>query len=198
MLERGVFWFVLALLLALVEIEIEGKFGWAEKLPTWYRKKGLFARIFRTVNPQRPLTGYHLFMQIFLVLVFHVAFFIGLSWSLRKEFELLAIILIFFSLWDFLWFVFNPAYTIKNYKKDKVWWFSKSYWISGLFPFDYVKAAVISLILAYLAGIFVYQIELIGLLLIFSLISILFAPLYHKWYKKMRRRDERKLVEIFH
>ena len=35
---------LLALILALVEIEIEGPYGWAEKLPTPYRVSGPLAR----------------------------------------------------------------------------------------------------------------------------------------------------------
>ena len=193
----ALFWFILALLLAMVEIEIEGKFGWAEKLPTWYRKSGCFKSI-SYIWSKKPQTGYHLFMISFLVLIFHAGFFLGLNWNLEKELEILSIFFIFIVIWDFLWFVLNLAYTIKNFKKSKIWWYSTSYWVLGLFPIDYLYSLVISLILAYFAGILVYQLELIGLFILFTFIAIVVAPYYHKWYKKMRKKDDRKLSGIFH
>lgn len=33
------FWFIVAAVTACIEIEAEGKFGWAEKMPTWYRNR---------------------------------------------------------------------------------------------------------------------------------------------------------------
>ena len=200
----ALFFFILALLLALVEIEIEGKFGWAEKLPTWYRKKGV-SKIWVCIHNKRPLTGYHLFMTLFLILIFHAGFFLGLPWTIASELVLLSIMIFYFSLWDFLWFVFNPTYTIKNYKKDKIWWFSKSYWVFGLFPHEYVFALILSLIFSFTAGIisnniylFINHIYFLVLLVLFAFISILFSKSYHKWYKNMRKTDDRKISEIFH
>ena len=53
-----------ALVFARLEIEIEGPHGWAEKLPTW-RINNRWTRLF---YGSRPLTGYHLWMQIFVLL----------------------------------------------------------------------------------------------------------------------------------
>lgn len=197
-LVNAVFWFIIAFLFALVEIEIEGKYGWSEKTNTWYKKKGLAAKIWGLFLNGRPITGYHLFMFALFLLLLHSAFFLDLSWNLINELGVLSIYFVLIALEDFLWFVFNPDYTIKNYKKEKIWWFSKSYWIFGLFPIDYLISILASLILAYLAGIFVYQLELIGILLVFIFIAILLAPSYHRFYKNIRKRDDRKISGIFH
>ena len=152
LIVNAVFWFVVALLLALVEIEIEGKYGWAEKTKTWYRKRGFFPKLWGKLQGTRPETGYYLFFFLFLIFIFHSGFFFGLSWSLDKEFEILALFFVFAALWDFLWFVFNPNYKIKNYKKEKIWWFNKSYWVFGLFPIDYLNSVALALILSILGG----------------------------------------------
>ncbi len=194
----ALFWFILALLLAWIEIEIEGKFGWAEKLPTWYRKADYN-------TGKRPWTGYHMFMTIFLFLIIHLAFFLGLRWTITDELMLLAMYFLFISLWDFLWFVFNPYYGIKKYKKGKIWWFSKSKWVFNMFPLDYVVSLAISLVFVVIAslisknfGLLLNEAYTLLLFILFTFISMIFAPLYHRWYKKMRKKDDRKEVGIFH
>ena len=48
--------------------------------------------------------------------------------------------------WDYLWFVLNPAYTVRRFRKGKVWWFEKP-WI-GRFPIDYYSGSALSIVLA--------------------------------------------------
>ena len=52
------FW---ALCLAGIEIEIEGGYGWAERLPTWFLRRGRVGRVYGVFMGRRPLTGYHVF-----------------------------------------------------------------------------------------------------------------------------------------
>ena len=56
---RTILLFLWAFGLAGIEIEIEGGVGWAQRLPTWYLKRGLTGRIYGLVMGQRPLMGYH-------------------------------------------------------------------------------------------------------------------------------------------
>lgn len=67
MITISLFWFCVALSIALFEIELEGKYGWAEKSATW-SKKFMPPKIFRLFTGSRVLTGYHLFLNIFLLL----------------------------------------------------------------------------------------------------------------------------------
>jgi len=199
---KEIFLFILALLLALIEIEIEGKNGWAEKIPTWYRKKGKFMKIWNLFNNQRPMTGYHLFMMLFLALFFHLEFFLGLNWSMSKELEILSIFIILVCAWDFLWFVFNPYYGIKNYKKEKVWWFAKSRWDFGI-PNDYIYSFLISFLLCllnyFLFGFDIFNfVNIVVIFAVLIVICIILAPFYHSWYKNIRKRDDRKIAGIFH
>jgi len=116
---QAIFVFILSLIFALLEIEIEGKNGWAKKLPTWYRKSG-FSRLFYSMTYKKPLTGYHLFMLLFMFLVFHLGFFFGLPWNFYNEVIILSSLFMFIITEDFLWFQFNSYYGIKNFEAKKI------------------------------------------------------------------------------
>jgi hypothetical protein len=64
----GAFMVFLAFILALWEIQIEGKDGWAAKLPCWRLEKGWLVKL----TGGRPITGYHLFMTLFLIAMVHM------------------------------------------------------------------------------------------------------------------------------
>ncbi len=187
--------FVLAVLLALVEIEIEGKYGWAEKTQTWYRKPGFFGNTFLS---GKPITGYFIFLNLFILIFFHISFFLGLAWTLSSELYTLSLWFAFLPLWDFLWFVLNPNYTLKNFKKDKVWWFNRSDWLFSIFPAEYLYSWLISLVFAFIAGMLVEQLITLSCFVILTIITCIVAKNYHKFYINMRKRDDRKKVGIFH
>src|SRR5580700_385073 len=70
----------LAFAFARVEIEIEGPNGWAANLPTW-RVSNRWTKLF---YGNRPLTGYHFWLQVFVFLMAHLPFaldFAPWSWS---------------------------------------------------------------------------------------------------------------------
>ncbi|MCR4327516.1 MAG: hypothetical protein NUV46_02965 [Nanoarchaeota archaeon] len=196
---KSIFLFTISLIFALWEIEIEGKNGWAKKLPTWYRKSGL-SKVFYFFSSKKPLSGYHLFMMSFMILIFHLLFFFGESWTLIKEFEIVLAIFIFLFLEDFLWFKFNPYFGLKKFKRNNIWWHDgKGKWIFGKIPAVYLKSlgTLIFLIIIF-SGItksyeFLYDNLLILLTLtIFTVLSSLLVRPYKNWYKKMREIDESK------
>ena len=72
--------------LAGLEIEIEGGHGWAERLPTWFKKRGPVGRGYGLVMGKRPLTGYHvLFAFTIPMLVLHLPFGSGVKWTFAGE-----------------------------------------------------------------------------------------------------------------
>jgi hypothetical protein len=114
---------------ALLEIQIEGKDGWAGKLPTWRKEekpKGIFKFI---KDPNQPQTGYHTYLWLFIFTMCHFVF-VFIKWNLRNE----ILVISFYSLQnvveDFLWFVFNPAFGIKKFKKELIPW--HTYWFLGI------------------------------------------------------------------
>ena len=129
------YFYVLAFFLAILEIQIEGRHGWAEKLPAWRPKKdGSLDIFFRKISGQKELTGYHLALNIFILLFFHWPFIWNWHWDVWSELEILAFYILFTTVWDFLWFVLNPNYSLRSFNKNNVWWHKK--WI-GKIPTDY-------------------------------------------------------------
>lgn len=114
--------FFAALILAALEIQIEGKDGWAAKLPTFRLKKKMGAK---------PITGYHLFIILFTLLIFHFPLFFT-DWSLRKESLLFGAYILMWTLEDFFWFILNPHYGLSKFHKNNkdIWWHQS--WFAGL------------------------------------------------------------------
>jgi hypothetical protein len=108
---------VLAVVFALFEIQIEGKDGWATKLPCWRKEDGLIVKL----SGGRPITGYHIVMVSFVILIFHFPFLFA-QWTLATELLVLGLLFETFLLEDFFWFVFNPYFGLKRFKKGEIWW----------------------------------------------------------------------------
>jgi hypothetical protein len=137
-MEHAVFFGFLvlaALVFALFEIQIEGRDGWAAKLPTWRVENRLTRLLTR-----KPLTGYHLYAQAFLLIVAHAPFGLGLAaWSLRGELRVLAFLLLFWVVEDFLWFLCNREFGLRRFKpqfiarhRDAWWWVApRDYWVGA-------------------------------------------------------------------
>jgi hypothetical protein len=116
---------VTAFLFAKVEIHIEGGSGWAEKLPTW-RVQNRLTDLF---YGGRPLTGYHLWVQLFVLALVHEPFAVGLPWSGRAEALVASFMILFWIVEDFLWFVVNPAFGLRKFRASEIWWHRKSWWL---------------------------------------------------------------------
>jgi hypothetical protein len=134
--------------LAMLEIQIEGAHGWAEQLPVWrLSMDNWFSKI---LFSDRPLTGYHVWMVSFLVSMLHLIYvFVLPSWNI--ELQIIAFFCFFSVSEDFLWFVLNPAFGIRNFRPDKIWWHAKSWWIFA--PRDYYLLVSIGVITYLLSGL---------------------------------------------
>jgi len=119
-------------LFALVEIQVEGPHGWAGKLPTW-RFENRWTKLFWG---GRPFTGYHLYIQLLFLLVVHLPWLLSLApWTVRGEARVLAFLVLFWILEDFLWFVLNPAFGLRRFRAEHIWWHRPQWW--GFMPRDY-------------------------------------------------------------
>jgi hypothetical protein len=132
-------------LFAKVEIQIEGGDGWAAKLPTWRIEN----RLTEILYGGRPLTGYHLYVQLFVLVFCHLPFAFGLPFSARSEALVLAFMVFFWILEDFLWFVVNPRFGIKKFKASEIWWHRKAWLVIA--PREYFTAGGLAVFL-YLYG----------------------------------------------
>ena len=123
---------VIAFLWALYEIQIEGKSGWAGKLPTWKYKNPV-----KFILNWPYIDGYHVYLFLISFLVFHVQYFIGYSFDLDNEIQILIYYLTFLILEDFFWFVFNRHWGIIKFFKNEIPWHAgkflflpKNYWVA--------------------------------------------------------------------
>jgi hypothetical protein len=123
---------VAAAVFALLEIEIEGDAGWAASLPTWRFEN----RWTRRLLGARAVTGYHVYVHLFVLLAVHLPFLIGIAaFSWRAEFRILAFLVLFWILEDFLWFVFHRAWGLKRFRRRNIPWHAESWW--WFMPRDY-------------------------------------------------------------
>jgi len=190
--------------LAGIEIEIEGGVGWAERLPTWYFKHGRLGRVYGLVMGQRPLTGYHVYAFTIPLLILHFPYVMGVDWTLAGELRTVATYFLLAVVWDFLWFVLNPAYTVQRFRRGNVWWFEVP-WL-WRFPLDYYLSILLSIGLAGLAALadgdgsplWRHLWMLAGLAILVAL-TVALAPLYHRWYRHMRRAgaDDRAATRTY-
>lgn len=131
---------LLAAFFAHVEIQIEGKAGWAANLPTW-RIEDSWMNAFWG---DKPITGYHVWVFSFMALAFHLPLFMTASFSLRLEARILGCIMVFWIVEDFLWFALNPAFGLNRFSPQHVPW--HRHWFLGV-PVDYVLALAIGFVL---------------------------------------------------
>ncbi len=120
------FTIICAFVVAKLEIQIEGKDGWAKNLPAWKIHNKITKIFFGT----QPLTGYHIWMIITLLWFLQIPFFIGVSWSLWFELQIVGLFWLAVLIEDFLWFVLNPYYGIKKFRKGKIEWHEN--WLLGV------------------------------------------------------------------
>jgi hypothetical protein len=112
-----IFLLFMAFILAEWEIQIEGKDGWAAKAPGWRIEKGPLMKL----SGGRPVTGYHFYMTIFIIAIVHLPLFF-IAWSWRLESLLLGFYVGMVLLEDFLWFLLNPHFGLKKFRRGQIWW----------------------------------------------------------------------------
>ena len=126
-----------------LEVQIEGRNGWASSLPTWKINKHLLLDL---LYGGRPLTGYHVWAFCSVFFFFHLPYFVMHSWSFRLERMALGGYSLFWILEDCFWFLLNPHFGLRKFNRENVWWHKR--WLLKL-PVDYW-------VLGALAGILLY------------------------------------------
>jgi hypothetical protein len=96
----------------------------------------------------RPLTSYHMALISFLITILHSFFFL-IPWNWQSELFVLGYLIELLLFDDFFWFVLNPNFRLKKFKKEEIWWHKK--WI-GPVPDFYVYSFIICAIFFYLGS----------------------------------------------
>jgi hypothetical protein len=124
--------------MARLEVQIEGRNGWARNLPTWRVDN----RLTRALFGGRPLTGYHFFFHILVALLVHSPFALGFApLTVPAELRILSFLILFWLIEDWLWFVVNPAFGPAAFRADRIHWHRSSWWL--IMPREYWIAAPI-------------------------------------------------------
>lgn len=143
-ISTNVYLFILAVVLAILEIQIEGPNGWAKNLPTWRPKvNNRFIGFYIKLMSGREPTGYHMTIFTFVLLILHLPYVYGQSLTIENWLATISMFFIFVVLWDFLWFVMNPYHPLKKFSKEHIWW-HKKWW--GRAPSDYYLSLLLSLV----------------------------------------------------
>ena len=138
-----IFSVIAAFVVAKLEIQIEGKNGWAEHLPTYKFSNPLS----HLIMGNTPMTGYHVWLNATFVTFIHFPFFVGLAWTLPLELRFFGIFFFGAVLEDFFWFIFNPRYGLRKFNAEHAPWHR---WIGGL-PMLYYIYLFLAIVLTYLS-----------------------------------------------
>lgn len=133
---EGLYLFILCHILARVEIHIEGAHGWAVNLPTWRWGPEWWLN----ATNGKELTGYHLWLTLFLIGMFHLPLVFG-GFTLALWAKCLSSYMLVTAAWDLQWFVWNPAWGFDALRAREVPWFRRK--ILGL-PVDYFMGYSVS------------------------------------------------------
>lgn len=135
-MTEGAALFAVCWTLARAEIEIEGAHGWAVNLPTWRWGPKWWLEF----TNGKELTGYHLWLTLFLVAVMHLPLaFAGFSWELWAK--CVSSYFLLTACWDLQWFAWNPAWGMRRLLTQNVPWFTRK-WLGV--PVDYFFAVAAS------------------------------------------------------
>ena len=134
--------YILAIFVAIAfwEAYIEGKDGWAANQVGW--------RInFKVGFLKRPLDAYHFWSWLIMIPMFLMLPFVMFGWNTHLFWLIVIGYLLGTILEDFLWFVVNPVFPLRNFNSRKVWW---HYWIGfGKYklPEIYVLYPILSILI---------------------------------------------------
>ncbi len=140
MIFESIFLFVFCFILAFLEVQIEGKDGWAVNLPTWRPEESKwYSRLYSHFMKGKALTGYHIGMFSLVLFVLHGFYFYSNSWTILGELQVISLFFFVSVVWDFLWFVLNPHFGWKKFSSIHIAWHSS--WL-GPWPYDYYVGVV--------------------------------------------------------
>lgn len=169
--------FLIGLVFAGLEIQIEGKDGWASALPSWRPSPArLPSKIYRALLFGKDITGYHLLIFTLLLTILHYPYFTGKAWDLISELKTFSYFFLLSIVWDFLWFILNPHYGLPRFfKRENIWWHKR--WFLFL-PIDYWFGLMIS---ALLYPGFKEWLQVLALFLFLTLVVVVSKLIYGKF-----------------
>jgi hypothetical protein len=90
----------------------------------------------------------HAWVFPFIAMFFHFPLFFNGHFSWRAGFRVLACIMLFWIVEDFLWFVLNPAYGLARFEAAAIPWHTRWLWFA---PVDYWVYSVVLIALLWIS-----------------------------------------------
>lgn len=161
-----------SIIYSLIEIELEAQEGWMKEIPT--------ANVIKMGN--KHMTLYHIYMLLIITSIFIYKVDIN---NFNDILLIFSYILLVLFLEDTLWFVFNPYFTIKRYKKEEIWWHSEQIWIWRIPMMNIILYSLLFICYYITQNQDILNNSINSLLLLG--ICIIISPLYHLFYKKIHK-----------
>ncbi len=132
---------LLAAVMARAEIQIQEDYGSVGAVPAVQSgQSGLSYCLWGA----RPPAGHHAWMFLLAALLFHFPLILRGRFSLRSEFRILSLLLLFWTAQDFLWFALNPYCGLSALTPARSPW--QACWLFGL-PAGYFASIIIGALL---------------------------------------------------
>lgn len=147
----AIFFFVFANVFAALEGQIEGAHGWGGGLPTVrFSPDNGFTPVWHVLmGGELGMDLYHILLNLlFLPMLFHMPFFVGLPWNAREEGRALARMVLLGAVWGPAWFLWNPHFGLHRMTPEIATWYPD--WILGM-PAQVVMAPIVAAALITLA-----------------------------------------------
>jgi len=168
-MKEAVFIFSYATLYSLLEIELEAKEGWCKNLPTPV-VLGNF-------------TLYHILMNIIVIITISKVYIKDIT-NIEDVSQAIFYIAAWFLIEDFMWFVLNPFYTLSKYKEDEIWWHARRPWYFGIPEHNLIGLGIMFICYSLSSKKSDFDVNIIYIL-IFTLLTIIFAKYYHTYYESI-------------
>lgn len=180
--------FIFCVVLAALEVQIEGKAGWAANLPAWKPSHSIwYARLYRKVMSGKDLDGYHILVSALVLIFLHYPYFTGKVWSLSSELVTMSFFFLIAIIWDFLWFVLNPYYGLYRFRAVHVWWHKKWFLLMPVdYYFGFIASALLYTRFSLSWPLLKEWFSIVGLLLLFTLAVVIFAIMTHRFGLRQR------------
>ena len=162
-----------------MEIEIEGKYGWMVKCPT--------PTVFKLGG--KDFTLYHTYMTGFIILISLITSQINI-YSISSIYQGFFLTNYYTTLFllveDFLWFVFNPHFTLEKYNPQNIPWHASQPWIMNSPLHNFIGTAYLLFITWLLDEKYLFYYLVFSFTFVFGCFKI--APKYHDFYNLTHNR----------
>ena len=175
-----IFFLLATTLYSLMEIEIEGKYGWMVKCPT--------PTVFKMGG--KNFTLYHIYMTGFIIMISLITSQITFS-SINSIFQGIFLTSYYTTLFliveDILWFILNPYFTLSKYSQKNIPWHANQPWILNSPLHNYIGVGYLLFVSWLLHEVYLFNYLVLSGAFVYGCYN--FSNVYHKFYIQTHQKD---------